>query len=1327
MEVAIGANCTLGMSDSSGNGWNGAECSAPGFGQNFSLASGFTGYAAFVIQQQHQPPGSPPSLPPPSSPPSPPDSPPWLPPPSSPPSPGSPPQLPPQPPVAPPPPAPPYMPDAHVNSTSGLTEALANDAIRRVVLMPGTYELDANTNGTCSGNESPAAGSESWFCIDRAVTIEAAEAGTVELNAKEQKRLFFITGTGVALIGLDITGGIAIQTNNWEPPIGGGVWIEGGEATLVNCNIFGNRAFGNTSSGVRGTGVGGGLFVGGPVLARGRVALIGCNVHGNNASDGGGLFIAGGSTANISECSIVGNIASFSGIGLGGGLRVDGSCTMTSSTIVGNSALYLGGGLALTEGGSATLDRCTIDVNSARDGGGVSAVSGILRMGDCALRSNRAGSLNRAEADQPDVGGWGGTCMCGDGETYAVGDNNDGCASLACVGGTSGICQKFSNGQNPGAGVRVTCGRGRGGGLFASSGSQVSCTSCTLSKNTATDGGGMLIAGTATAAFERSYFEFNQVLGGDGGAINVVQEGELMLSFSEFEGNVATSDSASAIYYESTSASSMVVGCTFRNHSDTAALVVSEKPLSWECQLGQWSPHIGRIDADDFSGCASKCPVGTLGLSTELTSSAGCSSCPAGLSTNAEGAHSVTECACPVGFYTHTPSNCTAADVVSGPELPSCMNRWTCEKCPEHTICNTPNVTLVRLDVEEGYWRQTDFSSEIRPCDNTAACLGGTNVSTQCATGHHGPYCDVCMPHYFGGRDGQLCTPCEKAESIVYYIPHLAVLLLLFGVLVFFVSRCACAKRGALALGDAVNAGAKQSEAVRNHGVQIVVSFVAALAPKRCPPGKTKQIRTKLRILVASWQVLGELGVIFEITYPQWYEDAINGLSALVQLDLPRLLPAQCLWSVTFDRQLLLRTLVPLALMGLTVGIGSIARVRPSWRAWSDRCPELCFNALFIVYPSCCSAIFSFFPCDSLSDGSRYLVADYSIDCDSSSYRGMRAYALVMFLFYPFGTPLLFYFLLRKQQALIDRISRHEYTAHALRQLESKRWVEKMSRRRRLDSFAARNTVSVAFITSPELLDSEVRKEDTSDWHEAESERLRKKLPTFVALLTESYEMRCAKFEVFECIRKVLIVGIPALFTPSNEQFMYGLLISFMNFGVYLYWTPYIDHDDDQLEAAAQLQIFCALLMKLAVDPSGNNTMMMLALFCLLLGPPLLAGLQVSGLHTKLKKLLAYLTDKVPALCSAPLVRPRRFKARNEAPPIGGEVRRQRPPSRLTSIRLRRQPSSVEQIGASSGQELGAIREGSREFGRSSRKISSSSSLRSEGSALSVFQVAPDI
>ena len=55
------------------------------------------------------------------------------------------------------------------------------------------------------------------------------------------------------------------------------------------------------------------------------------------------------------------------------------------------------------------------------------------------------------------VGGYGGSCTCPDGTVYQVGDNQDYCGSLACVGGISGTCNSFSGAWSN---RRVTCNPG---------------------------------------------------------------------------------------------------------------------------------------------------------------------------------------------------------------------------------------------------------------------------------------------------------------------------------------------------------------------------------------------------------------------------------------------------------------------------------------------------------------------------------------------------------------------------------------------------------------------------------------------------------------------------------------------------------------------------------------------------------------------------------------------------------------------------------------------------------------------------------------------------
>eukprot|EP00964_Phaeocystis_antarctica_P071214 scaffold43412_cov55-Phaeocystis_antarctica.AAC.2 len=50
LAVVLGSTCTLSMTDSWGDGWNGNVWAAPGFGQSFSLANGGLGTKSFVVQ-----------------------------------------------------------------------------------------------------------------------------------------------------------------------------------------------------------------------------------------------------------------------------------------------------------------------------------------------------------------------------------------------------------------------------------------------------------------------------------------------------------------------------------------------------------------------------------------------------------------------------------------------------------------------------------------------------------------------------------------------------------------------------------------------------------------------------------------------------------------------------------------------------------------------------------------------------------------------------------------------------------------------------------------------------------------------------------------------------------------------------------------------------------------------------------------------------------------------------------------------------------------------------------------------------------------------------
>merc|ERR1719199_2431233 len=66
-----------------------------------------------------------------------------------------------------------------------------------------------------------------------------------------------------------------------------------------------------------------------------------------------------------------------------------------------------------------------------------------------------ASTKNEYIRNAPGVGGWGGECTCPDGQVYQVGDENNACGSIACVGGVPGKCNRFRN--NKWSNSKVIC------------------------------------------------------------------------------------------------------------------------------------------------------------------------------------------------------------------------------------------------------------------------------------------------------------------------------------------------------------------------------------------------------------------------------------------------------------------------------------------------------------------------------------------------------------------------------------------------------------------------------------------------------------------------------------------------------------------------------------------------------------------------------------------------------------------------------------------------------------------------------------------------------
>lgn len=187
---------------------------------------------------------------------------------------------------------------------------------------------------------------------------------------------------------------------------------------------------------------------------------------------------------------------------------------------------------------------------------------------------------------------------------------------------------------------------------------------------------------------------------------------------------------------------------------------------------------------------------------------------------------------------------------------------------------------------------------------------------------------------------------------------------------------------------------------------------------------------------------------MFDIPYPSGYVRLLRWLQ-LLELNFIDLVPFGCLVSWNFHVSLVVRTLI-LPVISCSMYLVRMYRVRKH-EARSKRealdagsvrhnaslpasasptrpldlllanTETVAFFLLFLLYPSVSAKIFATFQCDDFDDGNRWLRLDYSINCDSPMHIIMTIYAVIM-LVYPFGTPTLYYFLLRKHRTQLDKL-----------------------------------------------------------------------------------------------------------------------------------------------------------------------------------------------------------------------------------------------------------------------------------------------------------------
>ncbi|MBI4935778.1 MAG: CSLREA domain-containing protein [Actinobacteria bacterium] len=314
-----------------------------------------------------------------------------------------------------------------VNSTADAADvapgnnvcAAANGAC---TLRAAVQEASSSTAGTTitlpAGNYVLNSGAGALLVLQN-MTLNGAGSGSTVITGVGAG-VFDIRGSAssVSISGVKVTGGAGV--------IGGGIFVDQGVTFRLTDSILdGNNASGGASQG-------GGMYIYGASRAA-NVTLTRVTVSNNRAVQGGGIVNSDPSNLTIVDSNIINNAAAGP---YAGGIRSNGTLTMTNSNVIGNYAgfgntaggpggggiytgnppapaagqvsyftmnggallnnslplnlLSSGGGLYNATAGVATLSGVVLSGNSAFHGGGIMSDEAITNVNNSEVRSNTA-------------------------------------------------------------------------------------------------------------------------------------------------------------------------------------------------------------------------------------------------------------------------------------------------------------------------------------------------------------------------------------------------------------------------------------------------------------------------------------------------------------------------------------------------------------------------------------------------------------------------------------------------------------------------------------------------------------------------------------------------------------------------------------------------------------------------------------------------------------------------------------------------------------------------------------------------------------------------
>ncbi|GMI01202.1 hypothetical protein TrST_g6997 [Triparma strigata] len=394
--------------------------------------------------------------------------------------------------------------------------------------------------------------------------------------------------------------------------------------------------------------------------------------------------------------------------------------------------------------------------------------------------------------------------------------------------------------------------------------------------------------------------------------------------------------------------------------------------------------------AGKFSGIASsECAVCETGKYAEGEGNVECRFCDdwdviKGSVTLSNGTKSSEGCICPAGEFRDDAT-------------------YSCEKVVEGVKMYVAGMNVTTLDLEPGYWRTKSSSRVVTKCMSTEHCLGGSNASKQCKTGHQGPLCGVCSPGYasVGSGSSLKCVTCSGGDA-KQTISVYSVLLFLCLVACIAMSKFASEK------------SEERKELKRAGSSREALDKVDKVAEK------IENFQPYAKILTSYLQIVTGLGFALDLAFPPLITNLFDFFGFIFNLDFLSLMPVGCLSTYNYHRRLVVTTAGPL-LLSILMMIWYKALIKARKHKAANALFGWFLFLSFLVLPSVSTMIFYNFACkDFDGDYGSYLKVDLSIDCNSAEHKLFSVYAFFTILVYPLGIPAMYMALLYRKRNLVN-------------------------------------------------------------------------------------------------------------------------------------------------------------------------------------------------------------------------------------------------------------------------------------------------------------------